>query len=117
MDIVILVTSSSRDEPYEVNVSHSVNTLTIHCTCPAGEWGKYCKHKAAVVHGDESALFGDGQSLNLAKAGQWITASNLPSLFEEIVVAETELAAATARAKKAKARTAKAMREGIEFDN
>ncbi len=117
MEIVILVASSSQEEPYEVTVSLDLNILAIHCTCAAGEWGKYCKHKTAVVLGDTTALHGGGQSQSFEKARQWIIESQLPKLFEEIAEAEKKAAAATVHAKKIKEKTAKSMNEGVAHGN
>lgn len=117
MKILLLLASSSREEPYEVTVSQTEEFLAIHCSCPAGEWGKYCKHKTAVVKDDESALFGDGQAESWAKACEWVADSKLSLLFDEIAEAEKKVAAATTHAKKVKDKVAKAMNEGIERGN
>jgi uncharacterized Zn finger protein len=117
MEIVVLIASSSQPEPYEVIVSVESAALAIRCTCPAGEWGKYCKHKAAVVLGDSTALYGDDQSERFEQARKWIVESSLPKLFAEIADAEKKAAAATAFAKKTKETVAKSMNEGVALGN
>lgn len=117
MEIVVLLVSSSQPEPYEVSVTVESDALAIRCTCPAGEWGKYCKHKAAVVLGDSTALYGDEQVERFEQARKWIVASTLPTLFAEIADSEKKAAVATALAKKTKEKVAKAMNEGIALGN
>jgi uncharacterized Zn finger protein len=117
MKIEVLLKSSSQPEPYEVAVIAEAGTLSVHCTCPAGEWGKYCKHKTAMVLGDASALYGDDQAQRFAEARKLIAASTLPALFAEIADAEKKAAAATAFAKKTKEKVAKAMNLGVELGN
>jgi len=115
MKTVVLLKSSSQPEPYEISVVVDAGTLSIHCSCPAGEWGKYCKHKAAAVLGDSSALYGSDQAESFEIVRRQIAASNLPALFAEIADAEKKAAAAAAFAKKTKEKVAKAMNQGVEF--
>lgn len=117
MKIVVLLKSSSQLEPYEITTISDVRALSVHCTCPAGELGKYCKHKAAMVLGDAGALYGDDQSERFAEAQKLIVASPLPTLFAEIADAERKAVAAAAFAKKAKKHVAKAMNQGVELGN
>jgi len=89
MERTILVKSSSREEPYSVKVSSTVeHGLTIMCDCAAGEWGKYCKHKMAVALGDATILFDDEQIDSFKEISNWIVSSNYPNLFSEIPVLE-----------------------------
>jgi len=117
MEILVLIKSSSQPEPYGVTVSVESDALAIRCTCPAGEWGKYCKHKVAVVLGDTTTLYGDDQLGCFEEARKWVVASSLPTLFAEISDAEKKAAAATALAKKTKEKVARAMNEGIPLGN
>jgi len=62
MERMILVSSSSGEDSYHVNVSSTAeHGITIMCDCAAGEWGKYCKHKMAVALGDATILYDDEQ--------------------------------------------------------
>lgn len=117
MKIVVLLKSSSQPDPYEITVVVEAGALSIHCTCPAGKWGKYCKHKAAMVLGDAKYLYSDGQAESFADARKLIVASTLPTLCAEIADAEKKAAAATAFAKKTKEKVAKAMNQGVELGN
>jgi hypothetical protein len=62
MDITILAKSSSQpDSPYSVHFTINDETLFIHCSCPAGIYGKLCKHKTAFIEGDLNMLYDSSQ--------------------------------------------------------
>ena len=113
MERTILVRSSSRDEPYSVEISSTAEYgLTIICDCPAGEWGKYCKHKMSVALGDATILYDDEQIDGFNEISNWIDTSIYPNLFLEIRVVEKELAEAKKNVKSMKEKIARFMREG-----
>ena len=113
MERMILVSSSSGEESYHVNVSSTAeHGITIMCDCAAGEWGKYCKHKMGVVLGDTTILFDDEQIDSFKEISNWIVSSNYPNLFSEIRVVEKELAEAKKNVKSKKKKIARFMREG-----
>ena len=95
MERMILVSSSSGEESYHVNVSSTAeHGITIMCDCAAGEWGKYCKHKMAVALGDATILYDDEQIDSFKEISNWIDSSSYPNLFSEIRVVEKQLAEA-----------------------
>ena len=115
MERTILVKSSSREEPYSVEVSSTVeNGLTIMCDCAAGEWGKYCKHKMGVVLGDATILFDDEQIDSFKEISNWIDSSSYPNLFSEIRVVEKQLVEAKKNVKSKKEQIARFMRDGLK---
>jgi uncharacterized Zn finger protein len=114
METTILVKSSSRDEPYAVTVSLTENGLSIFCDCPAGEWGKYCKHKMAVVLSDAKILYDDEQVENFNKVLKWISESDYPDLVVELRESEKILEAAKKKIKNMKEKIARLMKEGLK---
>ena len=115
MERTILVKSSSREEPYSVEVSSTVeHGLTIMCDCAAGEWGKYCKHKMGVVLGDATILFDDEQIDSFKEISNWIASSNYPNLFSEIPVLEKKITEAKKNLKSMKEQIARFMRDGLK---
>lgn len=114
METTILVKSSSRDEPYAVAVSSTESGLTIFCDCPAGEWGKYCKHKIAIVLADESILYDEEQIQTLNQATKLISESGYPDLIQELRVAEKELESAKKTVKNQKEKIARLMKGGLK---
>ncbi|MCG6869532.1 MAG: hypothetical protein LJE91_12630 [Gammaproteobacteria bacterium] len=114
METTILVKSSSRDEPYAVAVSSTESRLSIFCDCPAGEWGKYCKHKMAIVLADERILFDEEQKDNFNKVKQWIVESGYPDLVQELRESEKALESAKKNVKNQKEKIARLMKEGLK---
>ena len=63
---VLLKANSSSGSFYNVEFREAEEGLSIHCDCPAGEWGKFCKHKWQLLNGDEDMLFDSSQLNQLA---------------------------------------------------
>jgi hypothetical protein len=62
MDNIIFAKSSSQpDSSYSVHFIINDETLFIHCSCPAGIYGKLCKHKTAFIEGDLNMLYDPSQ--------------------------------------------------------
>ncbi len=114
MEITILVKSSSRDEPYAVAVSSTESGLSIFCDCPAGEWGKYCKHKMAIILADERILYDEEQNDNFKKVTEWTYKSGYPSLVTELRTFEKALETAKKNVKNHKEKIAGLMKEGLK---
>ncbi|MEA3641060.1 MAG: hypothetical protein VBE63_14110 [Lamprobacter sp.] len=114
METTILVKSSSRDEPYAVAVSSAESGLAIFCDCPAGEWGKYCKHKMAIVLADERILYDEEQRDNFSRVTKWISESGYPDLVQELRESEKALELAKKNVKNQKEKIARLMKEGLK---
>ena len=114
METTILVKSSSRDEPYAVADSSTEAGLSIFCDCPAGEWGKYCKHKMAIVLADERIFYDEEQRDNFKKVTKWISESGYPDLVQELREAEIALESAKKNVKNQKEKIARLMKEGLK---
>lgn len=46
--------ASSGTEPHRAYVLNIVDGVAVTCSCPAGAWGNYCKHRAAWEMAQES---------------------------------------------------------------
>ena len=115
MERMILVSSSSGEDSYHVNVSSTAEQgITIICDCAAGEWGKYCKHKMGVVLGDTTILFDDEQIDSFKEISNWIASSNYPNLFSEIPVLEKKVVEAKKNVKSKKEQIARFMKDGLK---
>lgn len=49
----------SSAEPYEVTFIKDGDSLTALCTCPAGQYGNFCKHRISILDGDTRAIVSD----------------------------------------------------------
>jgi len=52
------VRSSDGVTTYAVEFSLESGKLHIHCSCPAGVLGKWCKHKMWLISGDVAGVLG-----------------------------------------------------------
>lgn len=114
MQTTVLVRSSSRPEPYAINVAVEHTRIFVFCDCPAGVLEQYCKHKEALVMGDERILFDETQRESFLRATEVIKSSELPSMIAERREADRAVEAAKKRVKSLKVRIARSMTEGIE---
>ena len=57
-ELTILVKGSSKD-PYEVTFIKDGDSLTALCSCPAGQYGNFCKHRISILDGNGEAIVGD----------------------------------------------------------
>ncbi|MCU7839742.1 MAG: SWIM zinc finger domain-containing protein [Candidatus Thiodiazotropha sp. (ex Troendleina suluensis)] len=114
MEITILVQSRSREEPYAVAVSSTESGLSIFCDCPAGKWGKYCKHKMAILLADEGIIYDEEQNENFKKVTEWISESGYSGLVTELRTNEKALEVAKKNVKNQKEMIARLMREGLK---
>ena len=54
-ELTISVKGSSAD-PYEVTFIKDGDSLTALCSCPAGQYGNFCKHRIAILDGNSKAV-------------------------------------------------------------
>lgn len=114
MEITLLAKSSSHpDEPYKVVFRYEEGLLRILCNCPAGQFGQFCKHKVSLALKDPKMLFDQKQKDQLDRAYEWVKASSLTDLFDEIRRIERELEDMKKRLKSAKAMAGRVMTEGL----
>ncbi len=93
MEELIFLVKGSSDTPYEVTFIKDGSSLTAICTCPAGQFGNFCKHRIAILDGDISAI----TSENVARATtvvSWLAGTDVESALFELraVEASTDVA-------------------------
>jgi len=66
MSIDIEVPSSSSDATYLVSVRQDDDGVFVSCTCPAGLFGKLCKHKLEVLNSSVSTTESDLDEIRYA---------------------------------------------------
>lgn len=87
MEINIHAKSSSNpDEPHEVSFLFINNRISVLCNCRAGEWGKLCKHKTALISNDETMLFNTDEIPLLEQAHELIQKTSLLNVFTNLEV-------------------------------
>ena len=73
----IIKVISSSGEPYDVHFEFSDNKFKVLCNCPAGIYGKLCKHKTGLLDGDSSLLFNKTDQEILEQCMNWLRKANI----------------------------------------
>jgi uncharacterized Zn finger protein len=107
MEINFLV-QGSAPEPYEVTFLNKEDDLLIFCTCPAGENGKHCKHRLALIEGDAGAIV-SGNKDDLVTALAWLQDTAIQEACVEFRQAEQDVESAKKRFNAAKRKLANVM--------
>ena len=81
---ISLKAKSSSGSFYNVDFNKGDEGLTVHCECPAGEWGKFCKHKWQLLNGDEKMLFDSSQLSQLVTINNLAIERGLGDLYKEV---------------------------------
>ena len=80
------VKGSSRD-PYEITFIKDGDSLTAICTCPAGTYGNFCKHRIAILGGDAKGVVSDNAD-QVATVVEWLDGTDVEAALVELRKAE-----------------------------
>lgn len=103
-ELKVLVKGSSAD-PYEITFIKDGDSLTALCTCPAGTYGNFCKHRIAILDGDAGAVL-DDDAEKVPRVVGWMAGTDVGAALSELREAEgrgDKDAVATAKRKLARA--------------
>jgi len=84
---LIFVVKGSSSGTYEITFIKDGDSLTALCTCPAGQYGNFCKHRVAILDGRADAISSD----NAAKAptiAEWLAGTDVEAALNELREAE-----------------------------
>jgi NADPH:quinone reductase-like Zn-dependent oxidoreductase len=99
----------SKSEPYYVVAQkHGDGTVSVTCTCPAGEMRTYCKHRFALLNGDVSSA-PDAKADDVNTLADWVKSSKLQDAMNEVQLAEAAAQAAKQELSKRKKALARIM--------
>ena len=84
--LVFLVKGSSSDT-YEVTFIKNGASLTALCTCPAGEYGNFCKHRVAILDGKSNSI-SSGNADQMSTVTEWLTGSDVEAALSALREAE-----------------------------
>ena len=102
VNISIKAKSSSGDSFYTVEFITKDDILSVFCDCPAGEWGKFCKHKWQLLNGDETMLASTDQRSQLISINKLAIEKGINDLYKDIEVFEKQKKTLTKEQKKEK---------------
>ena len=85
-ELVFLVQGSSAD-PYEVTFIKDGTSLTAICTCPAGTYGNFCKHRISILDGNTQMISSDNADQAATVVG-WLPGTDVDAALSEMREAE-----------------------------
>lgn len=80
-ELSFLVKGSAAD-PYEVTFIKDGDSLTALCTCPAGQFGNFCKHRITILDGDGKAIVSDNAN-RVATIVEWLQGTDVAAALLE----------------------------------
>ena len=84
MEELVFLVKGSSSSTYEVTFIKDEASLTALCTCPAGQFGNFCKHRVTILDGNFDAITSDN-------------ADRAPTVTEWLVGTDVEAALAALR--------------------
>ena len=106
-ELTLLVKGSSAD-PYELTFIKDGASLTALCNCPAGIFGSLCKHRVAVLDGDDAAVV-DDHANKLSQVVAWLTGTDVEAALVALRDVEASNTAPKSHLTAAKKTLSKAM--------
>ena len=80
-EITFKVKGSAADD-YEVIFIKDDDSLTAVCDCPAGTFGNLCKHRVAIIDGNDAAITSDNKD-KVPMIAKWLQGTDVEvALFE-----------------------------------
>ncbi len=83
MEQVHFLVKGSSPEPYEVTFIKDGDSLTAICTCPAGTYGNFCKHRISILDGDSTSISSDNAS-QAKTVVRWLSGTDVEEALLEM---------------------------------
>lgn len=106
-EITFSVKGSSA-EPYEVTFIKDDDSLTALCTCPAGQYGNFCKHRISILDGDARAIVSENAD-QVATISDWLKGTDVAAALANFREIEARADVPKSEIATAKRRLARAM--------
>ncbi len=106
---------SSSGESYDVHFKFSDKKLVVFCNCPAGIYGKLCKHKSRLLDGDPSMLFDKTDLSKLQQVHNMVKKSNYAEIISSYQHLKKEIEKAQQKEKKLRKQIENTLKTGIEI--
>ena len=75
---------------YLVSFRREQNNLTAFCTCEAGEHGLHCRHRIALMTGDDSMIISPNKN-DITKLLAMVKGSDVEGVLGDVLRLESEL--------------------------
>lgn len=111
----IIKVISSSGEPYDVHFEFSENKFKVNCNCPAGIYGKLCKHKIRLLDGDSSLLFNKTDYEVLEQIHEVVKKSKYIEIISSYNNLKKEIEVAQKKEKKLKEQIEQSLKTGVDI--
>ena len=108
MSEVVFLVQGSTAEPYEVTFIKDGDSLTALCTCPAGQFGNFCKHRISIIDGDGKAIVSDNVD-EVTTVIDWLPGTDVAAALTEFRRIEKTVGTSKSEVAAAKRKLARAM--------
>lgn len=108
LDELTFQVKGSSAEPYELTFIKDGDSLTALCSCPAGQYGNFCKHRIAILDGSSKAIVSDNQD-QVTTVVSWLQGTDVAAALTEFRVIEASSESSKSALMAAKRKLAKAM--------
>lgn len=89
MEQLEFLVKGSSPEPYELTFIKDGDSLTAICTCPAGTYGNFCKHRIAILDGDSRAVTSNNAD-KVEQVVEWLPGTDVAAALTQLRAAEKE---------------------------
>ena len=105
MDSIVFQVQGSQPDPYVVEfIKNGDGSLSVRCSCPAGDTGMHCKHRIGLLTGDTKDLVSRNKP-ELETVYAWLRGTALEKCLAEYLRLEKELESMKRQLNKAKKTT------------
>lgn len=80
LDFVVRGSSSGT---YEITFIKDGDSLTALCTCPAGQFGNFCKHRMAILDGNSDSISSSNAD-QVPTVTEWLVGTDVEAALAEL---------------------------------
>jgi uncharacterized Zn finger protein len=108
MEQLDFLVKGSSAEPYGITFIKDGSSLTAICTCPAGTFGNFCKHRISILDGSTKGITSSNAD-QVATVVAWLPGTDVAAAIAELREAEKTSRSDKATLNAAKRKLARAM--------
>lgn len=108
MDRIRFSVRGSKGDIYDVTFEESDGRVHAFCTCKAGQYGLYCRHRIRLMNGEYDRIAGENTE-DLCRLREMLRGSDLESKYRAVTEAEKLYVSAKKVLDEAKGEFARAM--------